>query len=168
MNELQAVGAVAAGLKPAINLAQTLLDLVGTGKGRKEALELYGQIVSAHQGAMAAQEAQTLLIKEKQALEAELARFETWDRQKERYELKPMGEGSFVYAVKESERGGEPPHTICPNCYEHGRRSILQSTGIGRQSGTERLHCLACEATITVSHGAIRNPSGPRRLPWAG
>jgi hypothetical protein len=154
--DITAIGAVAAGLKPTVDLAESLLKLIGGGKGRDEAIKLYGQIVSAHQSALAAQSAQVALIEEKRALEAKLAEFEEWDRTKQRYELQPVGHGAFVYVVKEGERRAEPPHSICPNCYEQRRRSILQSSGINRHTGEERLSCLSCEKVIVVPHGAQR------------
>lgn len=153
MNDLQAASAVAVGLKPLVDLAQSVLNLAGSGKGREQALELYGRIVAAHQGALAAQAAQVALVKEKQALEAELAKFEEWDREKERYELQKVGDGSFVYTVKESKSAGGPAHSICPNCYEQRQRSILQSSGTSRQTGKETLRCLRCNASIVVNHG---------------
>ena len=52
-------------------------------------------------------------------LEAELLKFENWETEKQWYELKEVGSGKFVYALKELVETSEPPHMICPNCHQN-------------------------------------------------
>ena len=57
-----------------------------------------------------------------------IAGFETWDAEKQRYELKPIGtQGVFAYSLKPEHENGEPPHWICPDCYQDRKKSILQT-----------------------------------------
>jgi hypothetical protein len=87
-------------------------------------------------------------------LEKEVARLETWNAEKDRYELKDVGFGSLAYVVKEAMRGAEPPHQICATCYQHGRKSILQPRNV---SMDKLLICPECETQIKIGN-----------LPWAG
>ena len=159
MNELEAAGAVAAGLKPAVDLAKSLLDLLGPGKGREQAIELYGKIAAAQASAIAANAAQAMLIDEKRELEARLTRFERWDSEKDRYELKDVGGGVLAYAVKPSAQGAEPAHSLCPRCYQHREKSILQpeSRSPGR---THHLVCHECGSDfVTTGMRYVATPS---------
>ena len=57
-------------------------------------------------------------------LEEKVAGFETWNAEKQRYELKPFGHG-FAYMLKPEMQGSEPQHQLCPNCYSRGKKSFL-------------------------------------------
>jgi hypothetical protein len=167
-NELQAFGAVATGLKPAIDLAQSVLNLVGAGKGRDDALKLYGQVVAAHQSALTAQASQEALLKEKRQLEEELGRLKDWNAEKQRYQLQDVGQRCMAYALKPGMENGEPPHSICATCYQEGRKSILVPFHISIGRG-EALQCHVCGSEMVVS--GVDGREGARiayRAPAAG
>jgi hypothetical protein len=66
------------------------------------------------------------MIEKVRTLEEEIARVKAWDTEKKRYVLSKIGDtGAVAYALKESMSNSEPPHHICTNCYEDGRKSIL-------------------------------------------
>jgi hypothetical protein len=153
---LEAVGGVAAGLKPAIDLAKSLMDLLGKGKGSREAVELYGQIVAAHQSALTAQAAQATLAEEKRQLERRCADLEAWDLEKSHYQLQEIVFGVFAYALKTKIGGGEPTHYLCANCYQDGLKSILRRRHI-HMSLTASLECFRCSTNLQVH--------GPKFLP---
>jgi transposase-like protein len=52
--------------------------------------------------------------------------FRDWETEKQRYELKPVGTGVVACMLKPSARGQEPPHWLCPNCFEDGKKSYFQ------------------------------------------
>jgi hypothetical protein len=92
-----------------------------------EIIELNREIETAQRRAITANAAQTSLIQEVETLKAEIARFETWDTEKTRYELKPTGHKNIlVYSLKEDAQPPEYPHSICPNCYQERKKRILQ------------------------------------------
>jgi hypothetical protein len=145
MNDLQSAGAVALGFKPIVELAKSLLDVVGSGKGRKEAVELYGQIV-------AAQTAQTALIEEKRQLEAKLAdreaeirKRDNWEREKERYRLDHLCPDykSVGYVLKDNAGAAEATHALCPQCFEDHKKRFLATEG-RNMSGVENFKCSEC------------------------
>lgn len=153
MEELEAVGAVAVSLKPVIDLAKSLMDALGSGKGREQAVKLYGEILAAQERALAANAAQATLIEEKRHMEKRLADLETWDREKQRYELVELSHGVFARRLKTQCACGEPIHPLCADCYSRGVPSILQSDGLpGIYGGPEKLTCSTCRAVIEIQH----------------
>ncbi|MFZ3324848.1 MAG: hypothetical protein WA231_02685, partial [Methylocella sp.] len=55
-----------------------------------------------------------------------MAELETWDADKQRYELKSLAAGVFAYRLKEAMAGGEEIHHLCAACYHRGKKSLLQ------------------------------------------
>lgn len=109
--------------KTMLDTAKGLKDLNDAATRNTVAIELQGQILTA-------QAAQMTLVERVSELEAEVARFETWETEKQRYKLTNCGYGgAFAYVLKESEAHGEPGHALCTRCYEQGTKSILQWNG---------------------------------------
>ena len=73
------------------------------------------------------------MAEEIRGLKAHVAEMEAWAVQKERYQLKELAPGVFVYALKPGMEGGEPPHQICQTCYQRGKRAILHADGQQKQ-----------------------------------
>jgi hypothetical protein len=80
-------------------------------------------------------------------LEAEVTRLRAWDAEKEDYELKPVSLGALAYMLKPDARGTKPPHWVCPNCYEQGKKAIFQmSPG---HAGRDSIYtCPACKGRL--------------------
>jgi hypothetical protein len=115
-------GELLAGLsafKAMLDLAKGLKDINDSTARNAVAIELQEKILAAH-----AQQA--ALVEKVGELEKVVARFETWEREKQRYRLKELVPGLFAYALKRTETNGEPAHALCANCYERGVKSILQ------------------------------------------
>lgn len=122
-------------VKAAFDLAKSLKEINDAAVRNGVVIELQEKILSA-------QEAQTALIERISNLEKEVAGFEKWDTEKEKYELKEIYPSSFAYSIKEDTRGAEPPHLICANCYEQRRKSILQ------KHLSNYLKCANCDSVI--------------------
>jgi hypothetical protein len=116
------VGEIFAGLS-ALNAA---LNSVKALKDINDATVRNTAIIELLEKLLIAKETQSALLDRIGDLEKEIARFETWESEKQRYELKTIGSGSFVYALKESMGSAEPPHQICAACYQRGKKSLLQ------------------------------------------
>jgi hypothetical protein len=106
-------------LKSAFDLAKGLKDLSSTASRNAAIIELQEKI-------LAAQTQQSALADYIRSLEADVAAFEKWDTEKQRYQLKEFGLGAFAYTLKADAQSSEPVHQICPTCYEDRRKSILQ------------------------------------------
>lgn len=72
--------------------------------------------------------------------------------QLERYRLHETQSGEFVYLLKETDGAGEPAHSICPTCFQNGRKSILHGDRFLKR-------CEPCEATFHFD----RRPNPPSR-----
>jgi hypothetical protein len=123
------------GLKAAFELAKGLKDIDDAVRRNAAVMELQEKILSA-------QEAQAALVKRNDELEKQLASFQQWDTEKEKYELKEIYPQTFAYVIKENARGTEPLHWICAGCYQTRKKSILQ------KSDAVHLTCPECETQI--------------------
>lgn len=112
-----------------VSAFKTMMDIAKTMKEMDTANTRNAAVISLQETILDAQSAYSDLTDRVRELEEQVRRFETWEAEKKRYELKQLYPGFLAYAVKETERGGEPLHAICANCYENGLKSILQSNG---------------------------------------
>lgn len=126
-------------LKTAFDLAKGLKDIDDATRRNAAVIELQEKILTA-------QSSQAELVDRIRALEEKVTGFETWNREKRRYERKNVGWGAFAYMLKKEERGGEPPHWICTQCYEHGHAVTLQLVFEVNRGQVWR--CPSCKNTI--------------------
>lgn len=126
MPDLGAIAAAASSIKTAFDMSKALLEIRDGTIAQERIIELNRVILAAQSDAMAAQLAHAALLDEVRGLKEEITRVKAWDAEKEKYKLTDIGDGRFAYALKEEMTPGEPPHLICANCYEDGRKSILQ------------------------------------------
>jgi hypothetical protein len=125
-------------IKTAFDIAKGLQNIHDVAARDRAVIELQKEI-------LAAQQAQSTLISRINELEKEAAACEKWGAEKERYALTDFGGNTFAYALKGDAAKGEPPHRICPTCYENRTKSILQfefRTAIG---GRDKYICPACK-----------------------
>jgi rubrerythrin len=134
-------------LKTAFDMAKALKDMDSAVARNAAVIELQESILTA-------QQAQAALVKRVDDLEKEVAAFEAWETEKNRYELKSLGIGAFVYMLKKIERSATPPHWACTNCYEHKHIAIVQY-GQLKQGQGQAWHCPSCKNTILPSRGTV-------------
>jgi hypothetical protein len=67
-----------------------------------------------------------------------------------RYELVEMPNKALVYAVRESARGDQPKHYLCPTCFHKGQRLLMQRR-IDPAYRLNDIHCLDCSFTVDMS-----------------
>jgi hypothetical protein len=131
-------------LNAASDLAQGMMKLRDLTQLGGVVVKLNAEILAAQRGALTAQQNEAAMAEEIRELKAEIIRFEEWEAQKQRYELKEQGEAKVLaYSLKEGMEPAELPHSICPDCYQQRKRSILQteSYDIGR---ARALVCQGC------------------------
>jgi len=146
------IAAALAALKAASDIAKALMGLHDSAIINAKVIELQGEIMSAQQSTLAAQEAQSTLAERERNLEKEVADLKAWGTEREKYKLKDLRSGVFAYALKEEAGAAEPAHLLCSNCYQDWRKSILQKEGRGIVDGAvEMLVCLRCGSEINMS-----------------
>jgi hypothetical protein len=143
-------------LKVAGDIAKGLISLQTTTEIQAKAIELNEKIISAQHSVFAANAAQSALVDEVGSLKAQIVRMENWGTQKQRYKLVTLYPGSFAYALKKAVSEGEPSHYICANCYENGKRSIMQATQKTSAFGAKTCFvCRICGSEANCGMGPV-------------
>lgn len=144
------------GLKAAGDLAKAFLQLKSDAERQAKVIELQSIILAAQSNAIAAQSDQFAMLEEVRALKEEIAQVKAWETEKQRYQMVSPFSGATVYALKEAMSNGEPPHYICANCYQNGKRSILQckTPTYKDGDGTAKLVCrnLSCKSESVTAY----------------
>jgi hypothetical protein len=128
-------------LKAAFDIAKGLKDINDATIRNATAIELQEKI-------LAALATQSELADRIRQLEQEVANFETWEIQKEQYELKSVAWGAFAYMLKPEARGTKPPHWLCTRCYDNRKTSIMQY--FGSLSDFMVYKCPECSAQFKI------------------
>lgn len=145
-------------LKAAFELAKSLNAGATQTAVNEVKLALQGHLFSAQEALSGAREAQTAALDRIRDLEQQIAQFEDWEGQKQRYQLQDIWNASaFAYALKPGMEEGEPPHWLCANCFQRRQKSILQSRGNQEKPGDRRgdfaiWACNACKAEVRISY----------------
>lgn len=119
-------------------------DLIKFGDAFRK---LQAEILAAQRGALTAQTNEATLLERIRELEKEITRFETWENEKSRYEMKALRRDTFVMMLKPDARGSQPPHWLCTGCYNNGKQGTFQWTrdvAMGRRV----YRCDTCQNTI--------------------
>jgi hypothetical protein len=98
-----------------------------------------------------AKQAQMAQLQEISTLKAEVAKFSDWETEKQRYELKQVGSGVFAQMLKPLARGVEPPHWLCPTCFEGRKKAYLQASG-ARINRSMVYRCKSCDGVATTEN----------------
>jgi len=147
---------IASTFKQALEIIDTVkgfLPQSSRGKPSNPDLELLNTLLPGiWHDFLAIQQEINIGLREKDELIQKLKTLEQWDAESKRYVLKEIGRGVFVYSLKETvDSGGEPPHNICPKCFQDKRKSILQAVATS-QYGT-RFKCFSCQSEIFTNPG---------------
>lgn len=117
-----------ASLQASFQIVQALIGLRDTAMIETKVIELRDHLIQVQSSTLQAQMDQSTLIQRVRDLEEELMRIRAWEEEKQRYQLIAPWAGCFVYALKESSKGTEPPHWICEHCYQEGRKSLIHNS----------------------------------------
>ncbi|KKC27139.1 hypothetical protein [Sphingomonas sp. SRS2] len=147
---IEAIGAGLGSLKAAKDIVQALNGIQTAAAINDVKLTLQGHILEAQQGLFAAQEAQTASAQRVNELTAEIQRLRDWSSEKQRYELKNIGVGTFAYMLRPDERRDDPPYWLCTRCFDDGQKSILQFQGRGNDARQVVHSCSRCKATFAT------------------
>lgn len=150
--DIGSIASLATSLKTAGDITKAMIDLRDAQAMQTKVIDLNREIMTAQNSALAAYADQAAMLEKVRQLERRVADLEAWEREKERYELKDFGCGTFAYALKRGVEGGEPFHRICANCYQQRRKALLQSHG-NYSSGKEKVTCAACNSETFLGCG---------------
>lgn len=120
--------ALITGIKTTIDNVQKLKSSYDAATIMEAQSDILEQLFAIRMDALTLQEHHLAIIHEKEELIKKLMQFEQWEKTKTKYELKEIRTGRFAYAPKESQQSEEPCHWLCTQCWEDGKKSILQET----------------------------------------
>jgi hypothetical protein len=126
MVDVAAITGSIAALRTAYDMTKGFLGVRDAVISQGQIFELQRQILAAQENALSAQAAQTALLESIGDLKKQIADMETWDAEKEKYQLAKTRGGTLAYILKEQAELPEPDHYFCANCFEGRRKSILQ------------------------------------------
>src|SRR5690348_15984493 len=107
-------------IKAAYDSAKAAVEIAKGYSALKTEAAKNAAIIDVQQHVVEAQQGLSAALHRINELEQEIARLEDWSAEKKRYELAEAGRGSFAYRLKEGVESPEPPHWICPQCYQKG------------------------------------------------
>jgi hypothetical protein len=130
------------GLKTVMDTLKGLKDIGDANIRNAVAVELQEKILTAYQAQMA-------LTEHVSDLEKEVANLKSWDAEKQKYELKDVGQGCVAYLLKEGVQSTEAAHKLCANCYTKGKKSFLQPEKKHMGRG-QTLNCHECGSELYI------------------
>jgi hypothetical protein len=147
MVDMSAIGVVATSLNTAVNIAKAMMDVRDATVIQGKIFELQRAIIDAQQSVFAANEERSNLIQEVESLRRELGTLRAWEVEKQRYELVQIAPGIIAYGIKAAERGTDPFHYLCANCFAAGKKLYLQQSLRGPR--LDRYKCNGCGEELT-------------------
>lgn len=151
-------------LTAAKEVVQTMLSIRDQSEMQAKVIEFQSKIMDAQSAAMNAQQERQAFLDEIKKLKTELEKHITWENEKARYRLTNFGGETFAYLLKEDMSNGEPNHRLCANCFEVGKKSVLQRQGKNAFS-QDMYMCPACN--IDYSFGEENHaPIEPDNSDW--
>jgi NTP pyrophosphatase (non-canonical NTP hydrolase) len=127
---------------------QKLIEVRDLAKFGDALGKLYAQVLSAQQGALAAQARESTLAEEIGELKKKVRDLEAWDAEKQRYELVALAPSVMAYAIKHGMENNEAPHYICANCYQQGKKRFLNQFIHGAEYA--KFRCDDCKSELVV------------------
>lgn len=135
----------------ATNIIKSLFDLKIDSRILEKLNLLNKELQSLYGSNLELQQKLASSIAEIDNLKKEIVRFEEWELQKSRYKLHSPWDSAVVYAITEENSMGEPPHWLCPKCFEERKRSFLYPRR-SKSSGYEEFFCNSCGSVVTSHH----------------
>ncbi len=102
---------MAAEIYAGISAFKTMFDMAKALKDMDTASSRNGAVIDLQEKILAAQAAYATLTTRVGELEREVTRFESWEVEKQRYQLEQLPPGILMYRLKAGMENGEPEHS---------------------------------------------------------
>ena len=163
-------GGAIGGLKAALEILKGLKTTADAVAINDAKIQLQGAIIEAQAGLMSAQEAQAAQLDRIRKLEQEIVQLKDWSAEAERYEPVDIYLGTIAYMPKLGMENGEPAHWLCPNCFQHRKKSFLTHKGqtttkTGGRGMESKWACDACGLSTMVSYRCNPEQTQEERTP---
>jgi hypothetical protein len=121
-------------------------------KRNAQLIEFQRVIIQLQSSIASVQIQNAALLRDKEHIEKQLMQLENWTTEKDRYTMVSVFGTATVYSLKKSMSKDEPPHYLCPKCYQHGQKMILQPSN---PKGFIHIVCPACDFDIPTGMRGI-------------
>lgn len=149
---------ITAGIAAASTALKTVKALSQLDRSLSQA-ELKAQMVTLHSDLADVRIALTEAKETIAELRSEVGALEDWRDEKRLYVLTDVGNGVVAYSYDGADQS-VPAHSLCPSCWNRGKKSILQPQR--RATGrTDHLLCNECGNDLVVT-GVVTHPVGVR------
>jgi hypothetical protein len=155
MGDISAIASALGALKAAKDIGSAMINLRDEAAFREKLIEFQSKILDANNAAFAVQEERVELLQRIGELEKNLAEANSWEREKQRYQLKDYGGGTYAYELKAGSESGEPPHKLCVPCLQTGKKGILHFH-VENAYSQKMYKCSSCDKDHWL--GVIREP----------
>ena len=129
-------------------------------------IPLQEHIVQAQQALFLASEAQAAAAERIRDLEQQIVSLKDWEREKQRYQMKRFTPGSIAYCLKPEMADGEPPHRLCPHCYQQAKKGFLQAQELTNRGRAHR--CTSCQSEVVLGQEMADSDEAPTKPNWDG
>jgi hypothetical protein len=148
---MTAIASALSALKGMKDITEAMIGLRDAKVLQEKRLEFQGRLIDAQNSILAAQEERTTLVDSVSQLKKQITDFETWEAEKQRYELVQLARrgAAFAYAPKLDAQGTEPFHCLCPTCYQRRVKSFLlflKPAALG--TAEQILECPVCKTIV--------------------
>lgn len=95
-------------------------------------------------------------------LKRQAVRKENWESESKRYVLYAPYNGIVVYALKSTMSNGEPPHYLCANCFNDGKKTVLHFGHFAAKNHINgALICKICKTETPTGYASGGQPQFP-------
>ncbi|CAN5611712.1 hypothetical protein BH10ACI3_BH10ACI3_02420 [soil metagenome] len=136
------ITAIITGVKTLRDIGTSFQDIKTGDAVRERTAEMNTVIIDIQNAVMNIQSQNHILIDENIRLKTELANVKNWNEEKNLYMLHTIADNVWIYVEKAKFNSSEGMVGYCVNCFEDGRKAIIQKMHKTRQ-GTffECSHC---------------------------
>jgi hypothetical protein len=115
----------------AVKIANAIIDTRDASKLGELKLEFTTALLDVAQKQLAVTEGYQATLDANKALKEQLAAYERWEQDSQRYERHDPEPGFVVYALKAEHAVGQKPHWLCATCFQDRKVSILHPDSKG-------------------------------------
>lgn len=141
------------GIKGSIAMVKGLKSAYDQHTITQAQTDVLEKLLALQMDALSLQEKHSALIHEKEELQKKVMEAQKWSETESQYELKQVVPGRIVRSFKKTSESTDPPHWLCPNCWEDKKKSILQS--YNWMGDSWRVSCPRCSFKMSVSGSHI-------------
>ncbi len=118
--------AFAGAVSHAMNVAKAIVDTRDETKLASLKLEFTTALLELHDKQLSLSQFYQSILEANESLKKQLAAYERWEQESQRYERHQPELGFLVYALKPEHAATQPAHWLCAACYDDGKQSVLQ------------------------------------------